>query len=74
MNNPGPARYSIRPGTTFQETKLQTSSDIPRVEAGPDTVHWGYFDANLKPVLTIASGDCVTMSSVSGTPQQLPPP
>ena len=72
-NNPGAARYSIRPNATFQEKKLQTSSDTPCVEAGPDTVHWGYFDANLKPVLTIASGDRVTMSSVSGTPQQLPP-
>ena len=47
---------------------------IPRVEAGPDTVHWGYFSAALKPVLTVDSGARVTISSVSGAPDQLPPP
>ena len=46
----------------------------PRVEAGADTVHWGFFDAKLKPVLTVDSGDRVVMSSVSGTPDLLPPP
>lgn len=46
----------------------------PRVDAGPDTVHWGFFDAKLKPALTIDSGDRVVMSSVSGTPDLLPPP
>ena len=47
---------------------------IPRVEAGPDTVHWGYFSAALKPVLTIDSGARVTMSTVSGRPDVMPPP
>jgi acetamidase/formamidase len=46
----------------------------PRVDAGPDTVHWGYFDAQLKPVLTIDSGDRVVMSSVSGPPDLMPKP
>lgn len=50
------------------------SPAIPRVEAAADTVHWGYFSAGLKPVLTIDSGERVTMSSVSGAPNQLPPP
>jgi len=53
---------------------LEKSRDIARVDAGPATVHWGYFDAKLAPVLTVASGDRVTMSSVSGTPELLPPP
>jgi acetamidase/formamidase len=48
--------------------------DIPRIDAGPDTVHWGYFDAKIKPVLTVDSGDRVVMSSVSGIPDHLPPP
>jgi acetamidase/formamidase len=38
------------------------------------TVHWGYFDATEKPVLTIASGDRVTIETVSGTPDVMPPP
>jgi acetamidase/formamidase len=43
-----------------------------RVDAGPDTVHWGFFDAGLKPLLTIESGDEVTLSTVSGAPETLP--
>jgi acetamidase/formamidase len=45
-----------------------------RLDAGGDTVHWGYFDAALKPLLTVEPGDTVVMSSVSGSPVQLPPP
>ena len=40
--------------------------------AGPETCHWGFFDAALKPVLTVASGDTVTVDSVSGGPDVLP--
>ncbi len=43
-----------------------------RLDAAPDTVHWGYFDAKLKPLLTIDSGDTITVSTVSGQPTQLP--
>ena len=32
----------------------------------PQTVHVGYFSAALKPVLTINSGDTVTIESVAG--------
>jgi hypothetical protein len=32
----------------------------------PQTVHVGYFSAELKPVLTINSGDIVTIESVAG--------
>lgn len=53
---------------------MHTPRDIPRVEAGPDTVHWGFFDGKLKPVLTVDSGDRVILTSVSATPDQLPPP
>ena len=44
-----------------------------RIDAGADTVHWGYFDAALKPLATIDSGDVVTLGTVSGTPEQMPP-
>jgi len=53
---------------------MQKSVEIPRIDAGPDTVHWGFFDAKLEPILTIDSGDRVIMSSVSGSPEQMPPP
>src|SRR5579883_3282290 len=40
--------------------------------ASPQTCHWGFFDAALQPVLTVASGDTVTLASVSGGPDVLP--
>lgn len=49
-------------------------SEIARLNAGAETVHWGYFDARLKPVLTIESGERVTISTVSGPPDLKPPP
>jgi acetamidase/formamidase len=47
---------------------------VPRIDAAPETVHWGFFEAGLKPVLTIESGERVVLSSVSGTPDLMPPP
>jgi acetamidase/formamidase len=38
------------------------------------TVHWGYFDAEEKPVLSIKSGDRVAMETISGSPDVMPPP
>lgn len=43
-----------------------------RLDASPDNVHWGYFDATLKPRLSIKSGERVTISTVSGGPEMLP--
>jgi acetamidase/formamidase len=43
-----------------------------RLDAAPETVHWGYFDARLKPLLTVSSGDTVTISTVSGMASQMP--
>jgi acetamidase/formamidase len=38
----------------------------------PTTVHWGHFDATLKPVATIDAGDTIVINSVSGAPVNLP--
>ena len=38
------------------------------IEAGPETVHWGYLGANISPVARISSGDLVSISAVSGLP------
>jgi acetamidase/formamidase len=43
------------------------------LKAGPGTVHWGYFDAALAPVLEMDPGDIVVLDSVSGSPADLPP-
>src|SRR4029450_3201551 len=39
-----------------------------RLHSSPETCHWGFFEAKLKPVLTIRSGDEVTVDTVSGGP------
>jgi len=44
-----------------------------RLDAGPETVHWGYFDAKLAAVLRLDSGDTVTISTVSGGREVMPP-
>ena len=36
--------------------------------ATPNTIHWGYYDASLKPVLKVDSGDIIDVSTVSGDP------
>ena len=41
--------------------------------ATPETVHWGYLDGTLKPVLTIEDGDQVTIQCVTCNPEWMPP-
>lgn len=45
-----------------------------RLDARPETVRLGIFDARIPPVLTIAPGDTVRVQCVSGRPEVLPPP
>jgi len=40
--------------------------------AGPATVHWGYYDASLKPVLTVDPGDTLVVHTESGREEYLP--
>src|SRR3977135_2638130 len=42
------------------------------LRSSPETCHWGFFEAKLKPVLTIASGDEVTSAPVTGGPDVVP--
>jgi len=39
----------------------------------PETIHWGFFDGGLDPVLTIDPGDRVVVESVSGNAEWMPP-
>jgi acetamidase/formamidase len=36
-----------------------------RIEATPETVHWGYFDAGLRPVQIVKSGDIIAMETIT---------
>ncbi|RXH14321.1 acetamidase/formamidase family protein [Bradyrhizobium guangzhouense] len=42
------------------------------LHASAETCHWGFFEARLKPVLTVASGDEVTIDTISGGPEVIP--
>ncbi len=44
------------------------------LHATVETCHWGYFDSTLMPSIKIASGDIVTVDTVSGKPDFLPDP
>lgn len=44
------------------------------LDATPETVHWGWFDASLAPVLTVEPGDRVSIRTVSGAIHENPPP
>jgi acetamidase/formamidase len=41
------------------------SARIHELAATPATVHWGYFDRTLEPVLTVASGDLVAIETLT---------
>jgi acetamidase/formamidase len=47
-----------------QHTILQ-QSQLHHLPATPETVHWGYFDGALMPVLTIHSGDIVELETLT---------
>ena len=42
------------------------------LRATPETVHWGYLDAAIKPALTIDSGERVTIECVTCNPEWMP--
>src|SRR5438093_12892857 len=47
----------------------QGSPKVHDLKASPQTVHRGFFDASLKPVLTIDSGDIVRLETATGNPR-----
>src|SRR5215467_6679594 len=47
----------------------QGEEKIHELRASPATVHRGFFDATLKPVLTIDSGDIVRLWTTTGNPR-----
>src|SRR5206468_3122160 len=47
----------------------QGSPKVHELKASLTTVHRGFFDASLKPVLTIDSGDVVRLETATGNPR-----
>src|SRR6202051_4241737 len=40
-------------------------STLHKIRATPQTIHWGYFNASLPPVLTVKSGDLIQAEAVT---------
>src|SRR5467141_511174 len=53
----------------FAAPQAQCEEKIHELKASPTTVHRGFFDASLKPVLTIDSGDVVRLWTTTGNPR-----
>ncbi len=51
------------------EAGAQGSGKTYELKSSPTTVHRGFYDATLKPVLTIDSGDKVRVWTTTGNPQ-----
>src|SRR5262249_39949647 len=49
--------------------EARAQEKIHELKASPTTVHRGFFDASLKPVLTIDSGDLVRLWTTTGNPR-----
>src|SRR6187551_3562200 len=59
---------------TLSKPSRKESPAMPHhhLHSSPETCHWGFFEAKLKPVLTIASGDELTVDTISGGPEMMP--
>ena len=44
--------------------RLIAAQDAHQLPLAPHHVHWGYYDASVKPVLTINSGDRVRVETM----------
>ena len=53
----------------FGACGTQAAEKIHELKASPTTVHRGFFDSSLKPVLTINSGDVVRLWTTTGNPR-----
>ena len=54
---------------TVPALTLAQSPRVHELKATPQTVHRGFFDASLAPVLTIDSGDIVKLETATGNPK-----
>jgi acetamidase/formamidase/AraC-like DNA-binding protein len=59
-----PKRVSDQDNTTSSQTDTHSSRQY-YLPVSDKTVHWGYFSNAIKPVLTVRSGDIVTIETLS---------
>src|SRR5437870_13044933 len=51
-------------GTAMLVAAASASAETHDLKLTPANVHWGYYDARVKPVLKIASGDTVRVETM----------
>src|SRR5450755_2030222 len=56
-------------GALLCAAQVQAEEKIHELKASSTTVHRGFFDFSLKPVLTIDSGDIVRLWTTTGNPR-----
>src|ERR1700740_1261345 len=61
--------FCVSAGLLLAAASAQSAEKIHELKASPTTVHRGFFDASLKPVLTVDSGDIVRLWTTTGTPR-----
>src|SRR5262249_31409983 len=71
-NTPTPSRFLVQRHTLPPAKTQSARMTHHHLHSSPETCHWGFFEARLKPVLTIDSGDEVTVDTISGGPDVVP--
>src|SRR5262249_25293849 len=61
-----------QPGGDMNAPTRTATATTHLLRSSPATVHWGFFDGSLAPVLRIESGERVTIECVSGNPEWMP--
>src|SRR5580765_6739330 len=61
--------FCVSAALLFGVVPALAAEKIHELKASPTTVHRGFFDASLKPVLTIDSGDVVRLWTTTGNPR-----
>ncbi len=68
-----PKAPAAKPKTVAAKPAKVAKPKTHKVEALPQNVRWGVFDASFPPIITVQSGDLVVLECVSGGPEQCPP-
>src|SRR4051794_8640095 len=51
--------------TVIEGTPAFEGATLHQLPARPDTVHWGFYDRDLAPVLRVRSGDLVRLEAIT---------
>src|ERR1700741_212545 len=63
MKSHGVCQLLLAIGISAIPAYSQDPDKIPAIRWGPKNVEWGFFDASVKPILTIKSGDAVSIET-----------